>query len=140
MSLATWILAFGGSISLLFGAITGFWLQSWMKAHPGAGPDRYRLVAHKEALWSCFLCYGLAGWVDKMPIGSTALTAVAASVVLTGWFATGQYFFVARAGVVDGVNDPAPAGARLFGAAAMAVNLVALVGLLIGTAIALDLG
>ncbi len=137
MSLAAAVLAFGGSISLLLGALTGFWLQSWMRANPGRGPHRYRMTAHKEALWSAFLCFAVAGWIDALPTGEAAALLIAASLLGTGWFAVGQYVFVSRADVQDGVNDALPLGARVCGALAMGANLVALAGLLIATGLAL---
>lgn len=137
MSLAAALLAFGGSISLLLGALTGFWLQAWMRAHPGRGPHRYRMTAHKEALWSAFLCFAVAGWIDALPTGATVAVLIALSLLGTGWFAVGQYVFVSRADVQDGVNDPLPAGAKVCGALAMVANLAALAGLLGATGLAL---
>ena len=137
MSLAAALLAFGGSISLLLGALTGFWLQSWMRAHPGQGPHRYRMTAHKEALWSAFLCFAVAGWIDALPTGGTVAVLIALSLLGTGWFAVGQYVFVSRADVRDGVNDPLPASAKVCGALAMVANLAALAGLLGATGLAL---
>ncbi len=137
MSLAAAVLAFGGSISLLLGAITGFWLQSWMRANPGQGPHRYRMTTHKEALWSAFLCFAVVGWIDDLPTGDAVALLIAASLLGTGWFAVGQYVFVSRADVQDGVNDDLPLGARVCGALAMGANLVALGGLLIATGMAL---
>jgi len=126
------VLAVGGAVSFLFGAVTGFWLHAWMKVHPGEGPDRYRMTLHKEALWSAFLCFALAGWVDELPLPQWMNLALAGSVVLTGWFAMVQYFLVARAGIRDAYGEPAPSGVRLFGGGALLVNLAAVVGLLVG--------
>ena len=137
MSLAAALLAFGGSISLLLGALTGFWLQAWMRAHPGHGPHRYRMTAHKEALWSAFLCFAVAGWIDALPTGPLFAVVIALALLGTGWFAVGQYVFVSRAGVEDGVNDALPLGARLCGAGAMGANVVALGALLAATGLAL---
>lgn len=137
MTLSAALLAFGGSVSLLFGALTGFWLQSWMRAHPGQGPHRYRMTAHKEALWSAFLCFAVAGWIDALPTGPAVAVLIALSLIGTGWFAVGQYVVVARADVQDGVNDDVPLLAKLCGAGAMGANLVALAALLIATGLAL---
>jgi hypothetical protein len=137
LTLAAAVLAFGGSISLLLGAFTGFWLQSWMRANPGQGPHRYRMTAHKEALWSAFLCFAVAGWIDELPTGDAVALLIAASLLGTGWFAVGQYVFVSRADVQDGVNDELPAGAKICGALAMGANIVALGGLLVATGLAL---
>lgn len=137
LGLAGCVLAFGGAVSFALGAATGFWLGSGMTANPGQGPDRYRMVLHKEALWSSFLCFAIAGWVDVLPLPDWSLVGLAGCVVLTGWFAIGQYFFVARAGLKDTTVEPQPLPARLCGAGAMGVNLLAIVGLLAGTGQAL---
>lgn len=129
------VLAVGGAVSFLFGAVTGLWLHAWMKEHPGEGADRYRMTLHKEALWSSFLCFALAGWADEMPLPVIVNVGIAASVVLTGWFAMGQYFLVARAGVRNAYGEPAPSGVAFFGASAMLVNVAAVAGLLLGTAL-----
>lgn len=137
MTLPAAVLAFGGAVSFLLGAVTGFWLGAWMKRNPGQGPHRYRMVAHKEALWSCFLCFALAGWIDELPLPELVALGLAVCVVLTGWFAIVQYYFVASAELKDGVNDDPPWPARLCGAGAMGVNLLAIAGLLAGTGAAL---
>ncbi len=129
------VLAVGGAVSFFFGAVTGFWLHAWMQKHPQEGADRYRMTLHKEALWSSFLCFALAGWADEMPLPVLVNGAIAVSVVLTGWFAMGQYYLVALAGVRNAYGEPAPAGVRYFGAGAMVVNLAAVAGLLLGTAL-----
>ena len=135
------VLALGGAVSFAFGAITGFWLHAAMLAHPEDGPPRYRMTLHKEALWSSFLCFAIAGWVDQLPLPTAANVALAACVVLTGWFAMAQYFLVARAGVTNAFVDASPPGVGLFGKAALVVNLLAVGGLLVGTGLlALALG
>ncbi len=127
------VLALGGAISFAFGAVTGFWLHAAMVAHPDEGPPRYRMTLHKEALWSSFLCFALAGWADQMPLPVAVNVALAACVVLTGWLAMAQYFLVARAGVTNAFRDASPPGVGLFGKGALIVNLLAIGGLLLGT-------
>lgn len=119
MSLAAALLVFGGAVSFLMGAVTGFWVHAWMLAHPGELPERRRMIAHKEALWSSFLCFAIAGWIDAAPIPHPVALVAAVTVVLTGWFAQGQYIVLAQ-------KDPPPLLGRLFGAGALAVNLVAI--------------
>lgn len=127
------ILAFGGAVSFALGALTGLWLHAAMMKDPDAGPPRYRMTLHKEALWSSFLCFAIAGWADQMPLPVEANVGIAVCVVLTGWFATAQYFLVARAGVTNAYRDEMPAGVGFFGKGAMIVNLLAVGGLLLGT-------
>ncbi len=127
------VLAVGGAVSFAFGAVTGFWLHAAMIAAPDEGPPRYRMTLHKEALWSAFLCFALAGWADELPLPRAASVGLAACVVLTGWFAMAQYFLVARAGVTNAYGQPSPPGVGLFGKAALIVNLLAVAGLLVGT-------
>ena len=127
------ILAFGGAVSFALGALTGFWLHAAMTKDPDAGAPRYRMTLHKEALWSSFLCFAIAGWADDMPLPVAANIGIAVCVVLTGWFAVGQYFLVARAGVTNAYRDDAPAGVGFFGKGALIVNLLAVGGLLLGT-------
>lgn len=123
MSLAAALLVFGGAVSFLMGAVTGFWVHFWMLRHPGELPERRRMIAHKEALWSSFLCFGIAGWIDAAPLPTAVAVAIAVTVVLTGWFAMAQYIILAR-------EDAPPLLSRLFGGGAMAVNLVAIGALL----------
>jgi len=139
MGLAAAILAFGGAISFLLGAASGFWLDGWMRRHPSRGPDRYRMVLHKEALWSSFLCFAVAGWIDRLPMPGWAALLLALGLVATGWGACWQYFCVARAGLKDAYaeREAIPAAARLGGALAMAGNLGAIALLLWGTGRAL---
>jgi hypothetical protein len=131
------ILVAGGAISFLLAAASGFWLDAWMKAHPEAGPDRYRMTLHKEALWSSFLCFAIAGWIDRLPMATSLQIAASVSVVLTGWLAMGQYLLVARAGVKNAYTDPRPPGTRLLGGGALLVNLAAVAVLLLGAALAI---
>ncbi len=123
MSLAAALLAVGGAISFLMGAVIGFWVHFWMIAHPGEPAERRRMIAHKEALWSSFLCFAIAGWIDAAPVPEAVALVAAVTVVLTGWFAQGQYIVLAQ-------DDPPPMLSRLFGVGALGVNLVAIVALL----------
>lgn len=136
VSLPVWILVFGGAISFALGALTGFWLGSWMKDHPGQGWQRYRMTLHKEALWSSFLCFAVAGWVDRLPLPEPALICLALALVATGWGAVAQYFVVARAGLTDLTLQRPPIRARVGGALAMGGNLAAIGLLLLGAVLA----
>lgn len=127
------LLALGGAISFAFGAVTGFWLHAAMIKNPEAGPPRYRMTLHKEALWSSFLCFALAGWMDQLPLPTLVNVGLAACVVLTGWLAMGQYWLIAKADVTNAFVDPLPAGVGFFGKGALIVNLLAVGGLLLGT-------
>lgn len=130
MAPATALLALGGAISLLLGVLTGFWLQSWMRHHPGRPAHHHRLVAHREALWSSFLCFGVAALLDRLPGPAWSHMLVAAALLATGWGAVGQYVCIARSEVEDVAHDPVPAGASLGGAVAMAGTIVSVVLLL----------
>jgi hypothetical protein len=129
------VLAIGGAISFAFGALTGLWLHASMMKDPEHKVPRYKMTLHKEALWSSFLCFAIAGWADEMPMPEAANVAVAWCVVLTGWFAMGQYFLVARANVQNAYKEAMPGGVGLFGKGALIVNLLAVGGLLLGTAL-----
>ncbi len=139
MSLAAALLVVGGAVSFLMGAVTGFWVHAGMKLRPGEPPEKYRMVAHKEALWSSFLCFAIAGWIDQAPLSEPVALVIAATVVLTGWFAQGQYV------VIGSAQDPdspptldVPLAARAFGAGALLVNLIAVAGLLWAAALVLQ--
>ncbi len=133
MELAGAILAFGGAVSFAAGAASGLWMHAQMMKAPKDGPPRYTMTLHKEALWSSFLCFAIAGWADEIPWPEPVGIAVAVSIVLTGWFAMGQYFLVAKAGLRNAYDQDLPSGVGLFGKAALIVNLLAVAGLLIGS-------
>ncbi len=133
MSRAAALLAFGGAISFLLGAVTGFWLDRWMRTHPGQGQERYRAILHKEALWSSFLCFAVAGILDRLSLSPEGAWVLAGALLLTGWGACVQYAGFAFSNLGDAYQEPIPAVSRLGGAAAMAGNLVAIALLLWGT-------
>ncbi len=137
LELAGALLVLGGAISFLLGALSGFSLDRWMRANVGKARHKYRMIVHKEALWSSFLCFAIAGWVDVIPLPVELRVALAAAIILTGWGAIGQYHFVVRSGITDAYAQAAPRPVRLLGAAAMAGNLLALLLLLAGGTLAL---
>ncbi|GEM_PF-2486197 len=129
MSPCALILVVGGTVSFWAVAASGFALDSWLKRNAMKPPDRYRMTLHKEALFSCFLCFAMAGWTHLLP-GTEALhAAVAACIVWTGWGAIGQYTLTVRAGVTNAYADTIPPGVRFFGRTTMLANLAALAGL-----------
>ncbi len=123
------LLVAGGTISLWAGAASGVLLDRWMRKNPAAGPDRYRMTLHKEALWSAFLCFAVAGWVHELPGPEWAHLALGGTLVWTGWGAIGQYALNVRAGVKNAYVDARPPGVDFFGKTTMLANLAALVGL-----------
>ena len=129
MNLCSLALVLGGTVSFWAGAASGMVLHSWMTKNPEAGPDRYRMTLHKEALWSAFLCFAVAGWLHELPGPEWAHVAVAASFVWTGWGAIGQYTLNVRAGVTNAYVDATPPGVDFFGKTTMLANIAALVGL-----------
>lgn len=107
-----------------------------MAAHPGAPPERYRFILHKEALWSSFLCFGVAAIVDRLPWGpwlAPAQWALCLALLAVGWGACVQYWSLAVRGVRDASTEGSPLLARVGGAVAMLGTVVAVVLLLVGT-------